>query len=124
LKFAVTTTTTRTRSKNNLKKNRTSIVAFDVLIGCLLVNRLFSKLYGLIKKKKGISSGKTTVFLLTQAGYKANNSEDTWNQAYNILKTSNATIKDRYHDEGYVFSYWLYEGNKIYRQKLKPKPQK
>lgn len=41
--------------------------------------------------------------------------------AYQILKVNNATIKDRYHGEGYAYSYWLYGENKIYRQKLKPK---
>jgi hypothetical protein len=52
---------------------------------------------------------------------KASNSADKWSNAYNILKTSNATIKDRYHSEGYQYSYWLYVEDKIYRQKLKPK---
>ena len=56
-----------------------------------------------------------------EAAYKANNTEAKWTNAYNILKNSKATIKDRYHNEGYQYSYWLYEGNKIYRQKLKPK---
>jgi hypothetical protein len=59
-----------------------------------------------------------------EAAYKANNPEDKWTQTYNILKNKKATIKDRYHNEGYQHSYWLYEGNKIYRQKLKAKPQK
>jgi hypothetical protein len=59
-----------------------------------------------------------------EAAYKANNQEDKWTQAYDILKNKKATIKDRYHNEGYQHSYWLYEGNKIYRQKLKPNPQK
>jgi hypothetical protein len=54
-----------------------------------------------------------------EAVYKANNLEDKWTQAYNVLKSSNATIKDRYHSEDYQYSYWLYEGNKIYRQKRK-----
>jgi hypothetical protein len=53
--------------------------------------------------------------------YKASNLEDKWTQAFNILKQSNATIKSRYHGEGYAYSYWLYQEGKIYRQKLKPK---
>jgi hypothetical protein len=59
-----------------------------------------------------------------EAAYKADNPEDKWTQAYNTLKTSKATIDTRYHNEGYQHSYWLYEGNKIYRQPLKAKPQK
>src|SRR5450756_403750 len=55
-----------------------------------------------------------------EIAFKANNLEDKWRPAYNILRNSNATIKDRYHGEGYEFSYWLYEADKIYRQKLEP----
>jgi len=53
--------------------------------------------------------------------YKQNNLSDKWQSAYNILRNSNATIKDRYHGEAYQYSYWLYAEDKIYRQKLKPK---
>lgn len=56
--------------------------------------------------------------------YKANNLEDKWRPAYTILRNSNATIKDRYHGETYAYSYWLFGEDKIYRQKLKPKPQR
>jgi hypothetical protein len=59
-----------------------------------------------------------------EAAYKADNPEDKWTQAYNILKTSKATINERYHKEGYQHSYWLFEGNKIYRQPHKAKPKK
>jgi hypothetical protein len=54
-----------------------------------------------------------------EVAYKANNLEDKWVQAYNILRRNNTTIADRYHGEGYVHSYWLYGEGKIYRQKLK-----
>ena len=54
---------------------------------------------------------------------KQNNLTDKWQSAYNILSNSNATIQDRYHGEGYQYSYWLYGEDKIYRQKLKPKTQ-
>lgn len=57
-----------------------------------------------------------------EIAYKANNLEDKWRPAHAILRNSNSTIKDRYHDETYQFSYWLYGEDKIYRQKLKPKP--
>jgi len=53
--------------------------------------------------------------------YKASNIEDKWRPAYSILRNSNATIKNRYHGENYLYSYWLYGEDKIYRQKLKPK---
>jgi hypothetical protein len=57
-----------------------------------------------------------------EVAYKANNIEDKWQHAYNILRNSNATIKDRYHGKDYQFGFWLYGQDKIYRQKLKPKP--
>ena len=56
-----------------------------------------------------------------EVAYKQNNHPDKWQSAYNILRNSNATIKDRYHGETYQHSYWLYAEDKIYRQKLKPK---
>jgi len=56
-----------------------------------------------------------------EIAYKAGNLEDKWHSAYNILRNSNATIKDRYCGEGYQYSYWLYGDDRIYRQKLKPK---
>ncbi len=59
-----------------------------------------------------------------EIAHKANNLEDKWRPAYNILRNSNATIKDRYHGETYEYSYWLFDEDKIYRQKLKPKPPK
>lgn len=56
-----------------------------------------------------------------EIAYKQNNLADKWSSVYNILKGGNATIQDRYHCEGYQYSYWLYGEDKIYRQKLKPK---
>jgi hypothetical protein len=56
-----------------------------------------------------------------EIAHKASNLQDKWSSAYNILRNSNATIKNRYYGEDYHYSYWLYEENKIYRQKLKPK---
>jgi hypothetical protein len=59
-----------------------------------------------------------------EVAYKANNLEDKWNQAYNILRQNNATINNRYYGDSYAFGYWLYGKNRIYRQKLKaPKSQ-
>jgi len=54
---------------------------------------------------------------------KQSNLTDKWQSASNILRNSNATIKDRYHGDSYQYSYWLYGEDKIYRQKLKPKIQ-
>lgn len=54
-----------------------------------------------------------------EVAYNANNIEDKWSHAYNVLRNSNATIQSRYHGQGYQFSYWLYGEGKIYRQKLK-----
>jgi hypothetical protein len=56
-----------------------------------------------------------------EVAYKTNNSLDKWSSAYDILRACNATIKNRFHGEGYQYCYWLYVEDKIYRQKLKPK---
>lgn|GEM_PF-677649 len=56
-----------------------------------------------------------------EVAYKPSNIEDKWQNAFNILRNSNATIKERYYGAGYGFSYWIYGQDKIYRQKLKPK---
>ncbi len=56
-----------------------------------------------------------------EVAYKASNLEDKWQQAYNILRNSNAVIKSRYTAVGYSHSYWVYGKDKIYRQKTKPK---
>jgi hypothetical protein len=56
-----------------------------------------------------------------EAAYLADNPQDKWNMAYDFLGIFGATIKNRLHNEGYQYSYWRYEGPKIYRQKLKPK---
>ena len=53
--------------------------------------------------------------------HKASNIQDKWQHAFNILRSSNATIKERYHGAGYSYSYWVYGQDKIYRQKLTPK---
>jgi hypothetical protein len=54
-----------------------------------------------------------------EVAYKANNLPDKWTPAHEFLDKARATINARYHGEGYVFSYWLFHDNKIYRQKLK-----
>ena len=56
-----------------------------------------------------------------EVAYKASNIQDKWQHVFNILRNSNATIKERYYGTGYGFSYWIYGQDKIYRQKLKPK---
>jgi hypothetical protein len=47
----------------------------------------------------------------------------TWIYAYNILKANNATIQNRFQDDGYQHTYWIFDdfSDKIYRQKLKEK---
>jgi len=54
-----------------------------------------------------------------ELAYKENNLADKWTQAHNILRQNNATINNRYYGEDYVYNYWLYDKDKIYRQKLK-----
>lgn len=55
-----------------------------------------------------------------EIAFKGSNIDDKFRCAFNILRNSNATIKSRYHGQGYLHSYWLYGEDKIYRQKLKP----
>ena len=56
---------------------------------------------------------------LEEVAYKAQNIPDRFQQAFNILSKNNATISSRYHGEAYVYAYWLYGADKIYRQKMK-----
>jgi len=49
---------------------------------------------------------------------KNGNPTDKWTSALNILKQNGATINNRYHGEGYAYSYWLYGEDRIYRQRL------
>lgn len=56
-----------------------------------------------------------------EVAYRPNNLADKWIQAYHILRQSNATINNRYTGTDYIYNYWLYGEDKIYRQKLKPK---
>jgi hypothetical protein len=58
-----------------------------------------------------------------EIAYKQSNLPDKWSSAINILRNSNATIKERYYGDTYQYSYWLYGEDKIYRQKLKLKTQ-
>ena len=54
---------------------------------------------------------------------KANNNSNAFSHAYNILKANDASISNRFHDEGFQHSYWLFSGklDTIYRQVLKKK---
>jgi hypothetical protein len=65
--------------------------------------------------QKGVTLGDYEI------AHKAGNLPDKWSSAYNILRNSSATIKERYQGETYQYSYWLYGEDKIYRQKPKPK---
>ena len=56
-----------------------------------------------------------------EIAYKTANIPDKFDQAYNVLHASNATIKTRYHGKTYAYAYWIYGEGKIYRQKLKEK---
>jgi hypothetical protein len=47
-----------------------------------------------------------------------NNRQEQFDQAFNILKTADASIQNRFHGPNYAHSYWLYN-LMIYRQKLK-----
>jgi hypothetical protein len=58
-----------------------------------------------------------------QVAYEKTNIPDKFLSAYNVLSKANATIGNRYHGQGYEFTYWLYGSGKIYRQKRKERPQ-
>lgn len=47
-----------------------------------------------------------------------NSGSEDFEHCLDILKRNNATIKDRFHSEGWSYSYWLY-GDSMYRQLLK-----
>lgn len=74
------------------------------------------ELFNILKfeKQEGAKIGEFEV------AYKGNNLPDKWTSAYNILRQNNATINNRYHGENYLYNYWLYDKDKIYRQKQKP----
>jgi hypothetical protein len=65
--------------------------------------------------QKGVRIGEFEV------AYREQNLPEHWNHAFNILRQANATINNRYHGEGYAYSYWLFGEGKIYRQKMKQK---
>ena len=52
---------------------------------------------------------------------KTANPTEAWNTAISLLEKNQSTISSRYHEEGYIHSYWLYgeDHDRIYRQKLK-----
>lgn len=54
-----------------------------------------------------------------ETAYKPQNIPEKFQSAFNILSKNNATISNRYDGEDYVYSYWLYGKDKIYRQKRK-----
>lgn len=53
-----------------------------------------------------------------EVAYKNSNLPEKWSSPFNVLNASNATIQNRYYGAEYVFSYWLYGSDKIYRKKL------
>jgi hypothetical protein len=56
-----------------------------------------------------------------EVAYKQTNVTEKFQNAFEVLSKSNATIQSRYHGKEYVYSYWLFGEGKIYRQKLKEK---
>lgn len=53
----------------------------------------------------------------------ANDGNDAFHHCFNVLKANKASINNRFHYEGWKYSYWLYadKPDVIYRQLLKPK---
>lgn len=56
-----------------------------------------------------------------ETAQKTANPTEAWNTALSILEKNQSTISNRYHEEYYIHSYWLYgeDHDRIYRQKLK-----
>lgn len=98
---------------------------------CVNARRKIAEIKGVAEKKSPAAVNETIFSILkfeAQQGaklgeyavaYKANNPTDSWNKAFEILTKEKATIQERYHGKGYVFSYWLYGSDKIYKQKIK-----
>jgi hypothetical protein len=61
-----------------------------------------------------------------EVAYKSQNALDNWQHAYNILKVNNAVIGNPFHEDGYVYRYWVYEkyDDRIFRKKLSEKEVK
>jgi hypothetical protein len=56
-----------------------------------------------------------------QVSYKSQNLPDNWNHAFNILKANNSLIANRFHEQGYVYAYWIFPEkypDRIFRKKL------
>lgn len=43
-----------------------------------------------------------------ECAFKTSNQPDPWQRAFNVLKSSSATLKDHYSQEGFAYYYWLY----------------
>lgn len=52
-----------------------------------------------------------------EVAYKRNNIPEKFTHAYNILRKNNAIISNRYYGNGYIYSYWLFGEDRIFRQK-------
>jgi hypothetical protein len=59
-----------------------------------------------------------------EVAYQQNNIAEKFQHAFEFPSKSNATIQSRYHCKSYMYSYWLYGTDKIYRQKLKVEASK
>lgn len=56
-----------------------------------------------------------------QAAYRSHNLPENWDHAWNILKANNSLIANPFHEEGYVYRYWIYPEkykDRIFRKKL------
>jgi len=103
--------------RNAFQEAADAIDAYINFLGKPLVSTSFVKeeIFAVLKfeKQQGAKIGEYEV------AYKQNNLSETWIQAYNILRQNNATINNRYTGTDYVYNYWLYDEDKIYRQKMK-----
>lgn len=62
-----------------------------------------------------------------QCAYKNGNFAEKWNHCFNILRKNNSTIANSFHEEGYVYRYWIYPdkySDRIFRKKLNEKEAK
>lgn len=55
-----------------------------------------------------------------EVAYQKANIPDKWQHGFNILRNNNALISKRFHENGYVYSYWIFPEkyvDRIFRKK-------
>lgn len=59
-----------------------------------------------------------------QVAYKNQNLPEKWQYCFNVLKANNAVIGKSFHQDGYLYRYWIYPEkyeDRVFRKKLTDK---